>query len=64
MPVYGMFASLVKLRYMNDVNFKPLFDYLDEKFTKIDKQFDEVRDNVNSLQTSVDKLVGQVLSFQ
>lgn len=59
-----MFASLVKLRYMNDVNFKPLFDYLDEKFTKIDKQFDEVRDNVNSLQTSVDKLVGQVLSFQ
>lgn len=63
MPVYGMFASLVELNYMNDVNFKPLFDYLDEKFTKIDKQFDEVRDNVNSLQTSVDKLAGQVLSF-
>lgn len=31
-----------------------LIKYLDEKFTRIDKRFDEVKDDFVSLQTSVD----------
>lgn len=39
---------------MADINFQPLFEYLDAKFGEQDKQFTEIKASLNVLQTSVD----------
>ena len=41
---------------MGDVNFKPLFEYLDEQFKDVRNDISEVRQDVRQVQTSVDGL--------
>jgi peptidoglycan hydrolase CwlO-like protein len=49
---------------MADINFQPLFEYLDEKFAKNDERFDQLEKRLDVLQTSVDNLAKQVQEFQ
>lgn len=49
---------------MNDTNFQPLFDYMDEKFGKIESRLDNLESGQKQLQTSVDNLTKVVKDFQ
>jgi hypothetical protein len=45
------------------LNFKPLFDYLDEQFGEVRSDIAEVKQNTQILQTSVDSLAKQIKDF-
>ena len=49
---------------MNDVNFKPLFEYLDKKFGKLEADVAIVDEKVERTLTSVDSLAKMVKDFQ
>ena len=49
---------------MSDVNFKPLFKYLDEKFGQLGADITEVKESNNQILTSVDGLTKMVKTFQ
>jgi len=45
---------------MTEVNFKPLFKYLDEKFGEVDENFNNLRSEFSTLQSSVDGIGKQI----
>ena len=47
-----------------ETDFKPLFEYFDEKFAEHDKRFDEMAKRFDHLQTSVDNLAKMVQDFR
>jgi hypothetical protein len=44
---------------MSTVNFGPLFEYLDDKFGKVDLRFDRVEERINVLTNAVDSALKQ-----
>ncbi len=49
---------------MTDVNFKPLFDYLDERFGEVKADIAEVKESNVQILTAVDGLTKMVKTFQ
>lgn len=49
---------------MTDVNFKPLFEYLDDKFGKLEADIAEVKKSNAQILTNVDGLAKMVKTFQ
>jgi archaellum component FlaC len=49
---------------MSDINLKPLFEYLDEKFTKNDERFDKIENDIQELRAAVDRLAKMVQDFR
>ncbi len=41
---------------MDQINFQPLFEYLDEKFGAVDERFDHVEERLENLETSADNV--------
>lgn len=46
------------------INFKPLFDYLDEQFGEIKSEITEIKQGVQTLQVSSDGLAKMVSEFK
>jgi hypothetical protein len=49
---------------MNEINFKPLFEYLDKKFGQVEADIAEVKSDVRVLKTAVDGLAKLVKDFR
>ena len=49
---------------MTDVNFQPIFDYIDEKHSEVVTKLDELQGTVHQLQASVDGLAKLVKDFR
>lgn len=49
---------------MPDINYKPIFDYLDEKFVANDKRFDKIEADLSGLISAVDRLAKLVQDFR
>ncbi len=49
---------------MSDNNYQPIFDYMDERFSKVENQLGEIQQGLGGLQTSVDGLTKIVRDFQ
>ena len=42
---------------MPDINFQPLFEYFDQKFTEHGERFDRIEEKFNTLEMSMDGVV-------
>jgi archaellum component FlaC len=47
-----------------EINFQPIFDYIDEKHSEITERFDRLENRVDKLQESVDSLAKIVKDFR
>ncbi len=46
-----------------DIDFKPLIEYLDEKFGESDKRFEAIEGRLTNLETAVANLAAQVKTY-
>ena len=44
---------------MSEVNFQPLFEYLDSKFSAVEKEQAETKESINTLSAAVDAYLKQ-----
>ncbi len=49
---------------MSDNSFQPLFDYMDERFSKLESRFDGIEEKIDTQQASTDNLTKMTKDFQ
>ncbi len=49
---------------MSDTNFQPIFEYLDERFSKLEDRLGSIEEKIGTLQTSTDGLTKIVKDYQ